>query len=119
MSDAPETLDAAGTWATGDTRRARPAPPPRPQFGHVVAFSLAATSIAAVVTVALHLLAGTPFLVPFILLRWCVVFVLCGTVAIAWLAPRLPLPGVLRTPLTPLLLTCESIVIDIVGSKLH
>jgi hypothetical protein len=100
-------------------RRERPAPPPRPRLAHVVAFSIAATTIAAIVTITLHVVASTPFLVPFIVLRWCVVFALCGTVAVTWLAPRLPLPGVLRTPLTPLLLTCESILIDIVGAQLH
>lgn len=121
----PHVDEHAGAWSAHTTfrprrlRRIRPAPPPRPDLRHIVAFSLLATTFAAIVALIVHYGFDGSFLVPFIVLRWCVVFTLCGTVAIAWLLPRLPLPGVLRTPLTPLLLTCESIAIDILGAQLH
>jgi hypothetical protein len=83
----------------------------------VVGFSLAVTAASGVVAAVLHYAAGEKFLLAFVLLRWSVVAVLVASPLMHRLVLvrlGLGLPYVLRTPLTALLLTGESIVVDII-----
>lgn len=83
--------------------------------------SLCVTAASGVVAWALWLLAESDFMLAFLYLRWGLVALLLAT-PLAWqlLGARMGvgLPYALRTPLTALLLTCESIVVDIASARL-
>lgn len=88
----------------------------------LIATSLAVTAACAVVAAGASAVTETRFLLAFVLLRWSVVFVLLATPLLHQVLRRwtsVQLPYVMRTPLTALLLTCESIVVDIISAQLH
>ena len=105
-----------------------PSPPQRPRTWprrllEVVACSLLVTALAALVGYAWHGAFGTRWALAFVIARW--IFI-----AIILLLPfvqhgltkrgaRRSIPWALRTPWTPLLLTVESVVIDIISARLH
>lgn len=101
-----------------------PAPHPqrslRQRLVPVLVFSLSVTACAGLVALLLDVVGGLDGLLAFVYLRWGVVFTLIATPIVHRTARgRLPLPYVLQTPFTALLLTCESIVVDIVIAQLR
>lgn len=94
-------------------------PHSRARARDIVLFSLAATTTSGIIALALYLATGLGFIVPFIVLRWCVIALLVAAPIVSRVFPALRIPAVLRTPITVLVLTCESIVVDIVGAQLH
>lgn len=85
----------------------------------IVLFSLAVTTTCGLIALALYSMTSARFILSFILLRWSVIAVLILAPIIGKLFPSLGMPAVLRTPLTVLVLTCESILVDIIGAQLH
>lgn len=88
----------------------------------VVACSLLVTAAAALVALAVAQLAGTRWSLAFVIARWCFVAVLLATPLLHQLVVRMGatwrMPWALRTPATALLLTCESIALDILSARL-
>jgi hypothetical protein len=80
---------------------------------------LAITTCSGLVALAVHASSGSDFLVTFVVLRWVAVAVLLVTPLIRYVRPDVVLSGPLRTPLTALFLTTESILVDIVSAQLH
>jgi len=90
----------------------------------VLICSLAVTAGSGVIATTLWALSPLPFVLTFVYLRWAVVFTLLVTPLAHQALKRRPaftfqLPYVMQTPLTALLLTFESIIVDIVGAHLH
>lgn len=88
----------------------------------IVAFSLGATSLGAVVAAGIWLAADVRYLFVFVIVRWIAVLL----VLLAPLIHRnLPgrrtrrLPYALQTPVTALVLSVESIGFDIIAAQLH
>ena len=88
----------------------------------VVLLSLLVTGAAAVVAVVPALISDVRWSWAFVMIRWCVVFVLLALPLVQQVARRRgsswELPWGLRTPATGLLLTVEGIVWDIVSAQL-
>lgn len=94
------------------------------RLAEVVACSLAVTALGAIAGLAWHLATGTRWALAFVIARWILIAgILLLPVLHARLVQRDPdrrgVPWALRTPWTPLLLVCESVVIDIVSARLH
>lgn len=107
MTD-PSTITAGRTW-------------PR-ALRAVVAFSLTVTAAAGVFATALHYLLDISFGLSFVYLRWGVVFTLVATPLLSRTVLERrgrTLPYVMRTPLTAVMLACESIVVDIIVAELR
>ena len=89
----------------------------------VVTCSLLVTACAAAVAVAAASVTDVRWNVVFVIARWLVVAALLATPLVHQVAVRLGagwrMPWVLQTPATALLLTCESIALDIVSARLH
>lgn len=86
--------------------------------------SLCVTACCAMLALPLHALVGVRYAIVFIVLRWLVVAALLLAPLLHQLLVRATrsrggLPSVLATPLPALLMTCESIAIDIVSAQLH
>lgn len=83
-------------------------------------FSLAVTVLGSVIAGVAWAVSDVRFLLAFVLVRWTVVFVLLSAPlihrTIVWRGGR-PLPLPLRTPVTALLLACESIVFDVISAN--
>lgn len=113
----PADAAAAPAGATLTAGRSR-----REALISVVIFSLCVTAVTGVAAAALWLVTGADFVLAFVLLRWTVVFILLVTPLVHQVLKRwttVRLPYVFQTPLTALLLTFESIIVDIIGAQLH
>lgn len=102
------------------------APPERRSFGaglrDVVVCSLVVSAAAALVAVPIAFALDTRWSLVFVILRWLLVAALLITPAVQQIATRSfgatwQLPWALRTPATALLLTCESILFDIISAQ--
>jgi hypothetical protein len=86
----------------------------------VLTVSLSVTAVTSVVSGVLYVVAGVDVLLAMSYLRWSVVAVLLAS-PLAWqlvgARAGLTLPYAMRTPVTALLLTCESIVVDIISAN--
>ena len=91
-------------------------------FATLLLTSLCVALGAAAVAALVSGVANTDFLLSFVYLRWLAVLLLL-LIPIGWrrYSNRFSwtLPYVLRTPLTALFLTCESILVDIIIGQLH
>lgn len=89
----------------------------------VVLCSIAVTLTAALLGYLWHLAVGTRWSLAFVIARWiCIAIILLLPFVQVLLTRRGALrsiPWALRTPWTPLLLTVESVLIDIVSAQLH
>lgn len=89
----------------------------------VVACSLAVTCLAAAVGYGWHVAFGTRWALAFVIARWIFIATILllpfVQLALDRRGARRSIPWALRTPWTPLLLTVESVVIDIVSARLH
>ena len=85
----------------------------------VVLFSIATTLAIAVASSLWHVVSGQRFLLVFVLMRWTVVFALLLAPVAKQLFRGLPLPHLIERPWVALLLTCESIAIDIISAQTH
>lgn len=88
----------------------------------VVACSLLVTAAAAAVASLVTIPADVRWSLAFVIARWLCVAALLVTPLVHQLAVRLGaswrMPWVLQTPATALLLTCESIALDILSARL-
>lgn len=88
----------------------------------VVACSLLVTAAAAAVASLVAIPADVRWSLAFVIARWLCVAALLVTPLVHQLAVRLGaswrMPWVLQTPATALLLTCESIALDILSARL-
>ena len=86
----------------------------------IVLFSVAFGSVAALAALGLEAVGVWDWLYAFAMTRWIGIIALIAIVA-AVRAARLPQPGpaVLWSAITPLILTLESIAVDIVLARLH
>lgn len=86
----------------------------------ILFISLSITFVAGVVAYAYASVADVRFLFWFVILRWICVTLTLGT-ALLWKYRdgQLWIPSPLRSPLTPLFLTIESILVDIVSATTH
>jgi hypothetical protein len=86
----------------------------------VVVFSLSITAASALLALAVDAVSATRWSLAFVVLRWVIVAALLATPLVQQIAQRFgatwKLPYALRTPATAVLLTCESIVFDIVSA---
>ncbi|MBC7643880.1 MAG: hypothetical protein H7123_02060 [Thermoleophilia bacterium] len=86
----------------------------------VLICSLAVTTGSGIIAATLWQLSPLPFMLTFVYLRWAVVFALLITPlahqALKRRGTTFQLPYVMQTPLTALLLTFESIIVDIIGA---
>lgn len=130
----PDTVDTTqahdplrtGTPAFLDVGIRLPQPPARRSFARgardVLAFSVGATCFAAVIASAVASSSDVRWNVTFVVARWLFVAVLLATPVLHQVATRLgvtrQLPWAMRTPATALLLTCESIVFDVLSAQL-
>lgn len=105
-----------------------PGPLPRPhtwprRLAEVVACSLLVTCLAALVGFAWHAAFGTRWALAFVIARWIFIAIILllpfAQHALTRRGTGRSIPWALRTPWTPLLLTVESILIDIVSAQLH
>ena len=105
-----------------------PQPPSRPRTWprrvlEVVACSLLVTCLAALVGFGWHAAFGTRWALAFVIARWifiaCILLLPFVQLALTRRGSARSIPWALRTPWTPLLLTVESVVIDIVSAQLH
>ena len=89
----------------------------------VIACSIAATCVAAIVGYLWHLATGTRWTLAFVIARWIFIAAILVLPFVQLTLVRrgstFSIPWALRTPWTPLLLTVESVVIDIVSAQLH
>jgi hypothetical protein len=91
-------------------------------FRTVALTSIAVTATCAPVGALIALATGTRFMLAFVMLRWLVVLVLLVTPILyrtIFVRQGWTLPYVMQTPLTALLLTIESIGVDILSARLH
>lgn len=91
---------------------------PRRTLLPIVALSLSITTAAGLLALGVHTTLERPFLVTFVILRWAAVALLLATPLLRYRRPSIMLPAPLRTPLTALLLTIESVLVDIASAHL-
>jgi len=94
---------------------------PKGRFGAartIIGFSLGVTLAALGIASVLNALAGTPLLLVFVYLRWTAVTVLLATPILSKTVPAVPLPKVMQTPLTALVLVTESVLVDILSAHI-
>lgn len=88
----------------------------------VVACSLLVTAAAAIVASVVAIPVDARWSIVFIIARWLCVAALLATPLVHQVAVRLGaswrMPWVLQTPATALVLTCESIALDILSARL-
>ena len=93
------------------------------RVAEVIACSLVATCIAALLGYVWHVLTGTRWTLAFVIARWVLIAAILLLqfiqIALQRRGSSRTIPWALRTPWTPLLLTVESVVIDIVSAQLH
>lgn len=100
---------------------------PRARLGRrvveVVSCSIVVTTFAAIVAAGWHASVGTRWALAFVIGRWILIALILALPFVERARTRIrqlpAIPWALRTPWTPLLLMCESIVIDIISARLR
>lgn len=89
----------------------------------VIICSLVVTALAALLGYGWHLAFDTRWSLAFVIARWiCIAIILLlpfVQMALTRRGSSRSIPWALRTPWTPLLLTTESVLIDIISAQLH
>lgn len=106
------------TTTAPTSARLTTARPRRHLLARVLVFSLCVTTTAALVAVLVHAVALSDmrYMVVFIYARWFAIFGLIGVAVALRISPGIRAPAAVRTPLTVLFLTVESIAIDVISA---